>query len=402
MKKKLVIKCFPVVLALFFMGCGQGDVSALGTWGEEEAPETEEAGAPKPEEEALELEAGMPDDEEAPDIRHTYLEAYGGKVFYKNVDGMAYFEGDIILGTTEEMEEIKAEVEHLEAGGLEPRAAYSMVSKGKPWPNNTIYYTIASDFPNQKRITDAIKHIHDKTNLRLVARTNTNQTNYVTFTTARKNCSSSVGMQWKQQFITLASGCDWVATVHEIGHAAGLWHEQSRSDRDKFITIHWENIEKYEEHNFYQKTGKDLGPYDYGSIMHYGPKDFSKNGKATITPKDSSAVIGQAKGLSKGDIDGLNFLYPKPPVCRFVLKPSLIPGEGGTYTFLASCSGLPTAYAWTVNGSLQPSKGNTLSYKFPTHSSFKVKTHTIVVTATNNGGSGKATAAVSQTNARAN
>lgn len=74
--------------------------------------------------------------------------------------------------------------------------------------------------------------------------------------------------------------------IHEFLHTLGFFHTQSASNRDEYVTINWENIEKGKEHNF-NKYGTnivtDFGiEYDYLSIMHYGAYYFSVNQEPTI------------------------------------------------------------------------------------------------------------------------
>jgi hypothetical protein len=125
-------------------------------------------------------------------------------------------------------------------------------------------------------------------------------------------CSSPVGRQpYFLQAITLKPNCaDVGGIVHEIGHTVGLFHEHTRSDRDNYVTILWNNILDDAKHNFEIDPGSvNLGPYDYASIMHYDAFAFSKNGQPTIVTKPAGIPIGQRNGLSQGDINAVAMLY---------------------------------------------------------------------------------------------
>jgi hypothetical protein len=118
--------------------------------------------------------------------------------------------------------------------------------------------------------------------------------------------------------ITLASGCWSRSTIiHEIGHSIGLYHEQSRPDRDSHIKIRWENIPKHIAYNFKKQTTERVTshgtPYDFRSVMHYGKTAFG-NGKVTMQTIDPyfTDLIGIGSGFSDIDVEQINTMYKCP------------------------------------------------------------------------------------------
>lgn len=84
-----------------------------------------------------------------------------------------------------------------------------------------------------------------------------------------------------KQPVSLGDGCIQKGIIiHELMHAVGFFHEQSRADRDEYVKINWANVEAGLQDQFdkYSLNMIDhLGTkYDYGSVMHYAPTAFSK------------------------------------------------------------------------------------------------------------------------------
>ncbi|KAB7503817.1 Zinc metalloproteinase nas-15, partial [Armadillidium nasatum] len=117
-------------------------------------------------------------------------------------------------------------------------------------------------------------------------------------------CSSSVGRVGGSQVVSLGEGCLTKGVViHELMHSLGFWHEQARPDRDRYITIIWENIQMGLSYNFGKydwDTIQNLSvPYDLGSIMHYGSNAFAKNRTKPTIISNNGEEIGQRYGLSE-------------------------------------------------------------------------------------------------------
>ncbi len=98
----------------------------------------------------------------------------------------------------------------------------------------------------------------------------------------------------------------------------GFSNHQKRSDRDKYIAIHRENVNCTDEffiRNFAKEIESDarikyLTPFDYESVTLYSEYDFSINRKPVLTSKIKSAKIKPSQtALSKFDKILLNRFY---------------------------------------------------------------------------------------------
>jgi hypothetical protein len=238
-------------------------------------------------------------------VRKGLLNLPDGKyeIEYLESDGLRLLEDDIQL--TDDL------LRPADAPQGTRESALATTVKSRLWKDGVVPYLVDGNLPNPSRVTDAIAHWHRLTKIRLVPRTT--EVDYVVFSRG-SGCSSDVGRSGGRQIINVAGGCYALELIHEIGHAIGLWHEQSRVDRDQHITIHWNNIMsglagQFSTYRQKGMNGEDLGPYDITSVMQYGPYTWSANNRPTMTRRDGSVFTRNTTGLSSLDVEGIARLY---------------------------------------------------------------------------------------------
>ena len=107
---------------------------------------------------------------------------------------------------------------------------------------------------------------------------------------------------------------------HEIMHVLGLYHEQSRKDRDQHVVVNYDNIGYGSGIQFAKAIySNSLGsPYDYCSIMHYDNDAFGRYfGAITMEPipgktgceSYTNGPFGQREKPSELDIQQLRLMY---------------------------------------------------------------------------------------------
>jgi len=185
----------------------------------------------------------------------------------------------------------------------------------KIWTTREVPYMISHSSDAERKIVAAMRDLESKVRCLKFRRYRSGDKAWLNIHRG-SSCWAGIGRSigFGKTDVSLGRGCLSRALIqHEIIHALGFYHEQSRRDRDNYVRVLKYNIQQANLYNF-DKSEKGYSdtfgvPYDYDSIMHYSRTTWTKNGRNTMEAKnDPNRRLGGSTA-SKYDIMKLNLMY---------------------------------------------------------------------------------------------
>ncbi len=206
------------------------------------------------------------------------------------------------------------------AGRKSAKATFHVASNQQPWTNGTVPYIIESAVSSAVRtkLNTAFFTWQKAANIRFVKQTTETNFAQIHQNPAGGGSNSPLGMGSGKHTVNIqADAPQHLHVTHELGHLLGYAHEQTRPDRDNFITLNTScfdpSVDPANNINFAllptqaqnaNNYGQTVGTYDFFSIMHYPDRDGNTDNDA-----DPTCVQLVAKDSTKQSIISINGTY---------------------------------------------------------------------------------------------
>jgi hypothetical protein len=223
----------------------------------------------------------------------------GNVIEIRIIDGLGIAYGDQIVGVVDNPGDLKR--------------ARAEANTPRLWEHPQIPYAVEDDLPNAAQVTLAVQYFKQHTPVEFVPYSG--EPDAVVFQKGTTACYSYLGRVGGLQPIKLAPNCRWQEIVHELMHALGFVHEQSRTDRDSYVDIVWTNIEDEYRPQYAQvpesfEEALRGAPFDYHSAMMYRTDEFALTpSEPTMRTRGADTIAPVTDGLSAEDIRRLYRMY---------------------------------------------------------------------------------------------